>query len=60
MIKNQSNRNLNKIKEKIEEMNKNVNPKSTSINEAPLTENLDFFRQMKTMEIEAQHSVNEW
>jgi hypothetical protein len=60
MVTDQVARNLDQIKEKTEEMKKNVNPELTSINEVPLKENIEILRHMKTMEIEAQHSIDEW
>jgi hypothetical protein len=44
MITYQAIKHLDKIKEKTEETKETVNPESTSVNEAPLTEKLELLR----------------
>jgi hypothetical protein len=41
-------------------MKKNIDPESTLVHEVSLTDKLELLGKMKTMEIEAQHSVEEW
>jgi hypothetical protein len=60
MLTYQAIKHLNNLKEKTEETKEIVNPKSTLVNEASLIEKLELLRHMKTMEIEAQHSFEEW
>jgi hypothetical protein len=60
MVTDQAARYLDKIKEKTKEMKKNLYPESTLVHEASLTDKLELLGKMKTMDIEAQHSVEEW
>jgi hypothetical protein len=60
MVIDQTTRHLDRIKEKTEEMKKNIDQESTSVHEASLIDKLEFLGKMKIMDIEAQYSVEEW
>jgi len=57
MVADQVTRNPDIIKEKTREMKKNINQDSTSVHESSLTDKLELLQRIKTMEIEAEHSV---
>jgi hypothetical protein len=57
MVTDQVARHLDKIKEKTKETNKNIDPYSTLVHEASLTDKLELLGKMNKMDINAQNIV---
>jgi hypothetical protein len=51
---------LDQVRENIQQTEQQIDPESTAVHQEEITEKLNLLGQMKTMGLEAQHSINAW